>query len=137
MGFDSLNKLKHMKEAIADAGTEKTVQLLSDLNLVLGLLPDAGFEIGEVEVELGLVPKVTISLKLRGAVNEARLKSLQEKMDNAMLSAVLSSLIQASKLQDAVSVETLALKDVKVVMTAAPTVALQWKQKVETKTAAA
>lgn len=137
MGFDSLNKLKHMKEAIADAGTEKTVQLLSDLNLVLGLLPDAGFEIGEVEVELGLVPKVTISLKLGSAVNEARLKSLQEKMDNAMLSAVLSSLIQASKLQDAVSVETLALKDVKVVMTAAPTVALQWKQKVETKTAAA
>jgi len=137
MGFDSLNKLKQMKEAVADAGTEKTVQLLSDLNLVLGLLPDAGFEIGEVEVELGLAPKVTISLKLGRAINEARLKSIQEKMDNAMLSAVLSALIQASKLQDAVNVETLALKDIQVVMTAAPTVSLQWKQKLETKTAAA
>ena len=137
MGFDSFNKLKQVKEAIADVGTEKTVQLLSDLNLVLGLLPDAGYEVGEVEVELGLAPRVTISLKLGCAVNEARLKSIQEKMDNAMLSAILASLVQASKLQDAVNVETLALKDVKVVMTATPTVALKWKQKVEVKSAAA
>jgi hypothetical protein len=137
MGFDSLNKLKQVKESIADAGTQKTVQLLSDLNLVLGMLPDAGFEIGEVEVELGFAPKVTISLKLGRAVNQARLESLQENIDNAMLSAILTSLIQASKLQDAVSVETLALKDVKVVMTPAPTVALQWKPRAEAKTAAA
>jgi hypothetical protein len=137
MAFDSLNKLKSMKDAITDAGTEKTVQLLSDLNLVLGLLPDAGYEVGELEVELGITPKVTIALKLGRAVNEARLKSIQEKSDNAMLAAILSSLVQASKLQDAVSVETLALKDVKVVITAAPTVVLQWKQKTEAKTLAA
>ncbi|HVI07227.1 MAG TPA: hypothetical protein VND65_02925, partial [Candidatus Binatia bacterium] len=110
MGFDSFNKLKQVKEAIAEVGTEKTVQLLGDLNLVLGLLPDAGFDVSEVEVELGLAPRVSISLKLGGAVNEARLKSLQENADNAMLSAVLSSLIQASKLQNALNVDTLALK---------------------------
>jgi hypothetical protein len=130
MGFDALNKVKQATNAIADLGTQKTVQLLSDLNLILNLLPDAGYEVGEMEVELGVTPKVTLDLKLGRAVNEARLKTILERVDNAMLAAIISSLIQASKLQDAVSVETLELKDVKVVMTAAPNVALQWRQKV-------
>jgi hypothetical protein len=137
MGFNSFNKLKEMKDAVKDAGTEKTVQLLSDLNLVLAMLPDAGYDVAEVEVELGLAPRITIGLKVGGTVNEARLKSIQEKANNAMLSAIVSSLMQASKMQDAVNLETLVLKDVKVEMTASPTVSLQWKQKAGAKTAVA
>jgi hypothetical protein len=141
MPFDmsklDMNKLKVGKDMVADLATQKTVQLLSDLNLVLGMLPDAGYEVGEMEVELGLTPKVTISLKLGRAPNEARLKTILEKVDNAMLGAIVTSLMQASKLQDAVSVETLELKDVKVVLTATPNVALQWKQKVGAGQAAA
>jgi hypothetical protein len=137
MAFDALNKLKQATEKITDLGSEKTVQLLSDLNLVLGLLPDAGYEVSELEVELGITPKVTIDLKLGRTANEARLKSILEKVDNAMLATILTSLIQASKMQDAVSVETLELKGVKVVLTAVPNVSLQWKQKVAAKTVAA
>ena len=129
MGFD-LSKVRIDKGAVTDLATQKAVQLLSDLNLVLGMLPDAGYEVGEMEVELGLAPKVTVGLKLGRATNEARLKSILEKMDNAMLSSIVAALIQASKLQDAVSVETLELKDVKVILTAVPNVSLQWKQKV-------
>jgi len=129
VAFD-LNKLNVGKGAVADLATQKTVQLLSDLNLVLGMLPDAGYEVGDMEVELGITPKVTVGLKLGRAPNEARLKAMQEKMDNAMLSAIVTALIQASKLQDAVSVETLELKEVKVVLTAVPSVSMQWKQKV-------
>jgi hypothetical protein len=77
-----------------------------------------------------ITPKVTVGLKLGRAPNEGRLKAILEKMDNAMLSAIVTALIQASKLQDAVSVETLELKDVKVSLTAVPNVSLQWKQKV-------
>ena len=130
MAFDALNKMKSLTNTASDLATQKTVQLLSDLNLVLGLLPDAGYEVGEMEVELGITPKVTIALKLGQAANEARLKTILDKVDNAMLAAIITSLIQAGKLQDAVSVETLELKDVKVVLTATPNVSLQWKQKV-------
>jgi len=137
MAFDALNKLKAAKEAMSDLGTEKTVQLMSDLNLILGLLPDAGYEIGELEIELGVTPKVTIDLKLGRAIDEARLNAIKEKVDNPMLAAIITSLIQASKLQNTVSVETLELKDVKIAVTAVPNVALQWKQKVPAKTAAA
>jgi len=128
MAFD-LNKLKAGKDVVADLATQKTVQLLSDLNLVLGLLPDAGYEVEGMEVELGLTPKVTIGLKLGRSANEARLKKILDEVDNPLLATIITSLIQASKLQDAVSVETLELKDVKVVLTATPNVSLQWKQK--------
>lgn len=136
MAFDALNKLKQAKDAIQDVGTQKTLQLMSDLNLVLSLLPDAGYEVTGMEVELGVTPKVTIELRLGRVVNEDRLKTILDKADNAMLAAILPSLVQASKLQDAVSVETLELRDVKVVMTATPNVALQWKQKTAAKAAA-
>ncbi len=126
MAFD-LNKLKG---GVADVATQKTVQLLSDLNLVLGLLPDAGYEVGEMEVELGIAPKITVGLKLGRAANEARLKAILDKVDNAALATIIKSLIEASKLQDAVSVETLELQEVKVVLTPVPSVSMQWKQKV-------
>ena len=129
MAFDALNKMKGLKDTVSDLATQKTVQLLSDLNLVLGMLPDAGYEVAEMEVELGITPKVTIDLKLGRGTNEARLKTILDKVDNAMLAAIIASLIQASKLQDAVSVETLELQDVKVILTATPNVSLQWKQK--------
>ena len=137
MGFDAFSKVKDLKTAVQEAGTEKTVQLMSDMNLVLALLPDAGFEVGAVEMELGFAPKVTISLKVGGAVNEARLKKLQEKTDNAILSGIVAGLVQASKMQHAVSLETLVLQDVQVEMTANAKVSLHWKQKAEAKTAAA
>jgi hypothetical protein len=129
MGF-GLSRIGIDKGAVADLATQKTVQLLSDLNLVLGMLPDAGYEVGEMEVELGLAPKVTVGLKLGRAANEARLKSILEKVDDAVLAGIISSLMQASKLREAVSVETLELKDVKVILTPVPNVSLQWKQKV-------
>jgi hypothetical protein len=129
MAFD-LNKLKAGKDVVADLATQKTVQLLSDLNLVLGLLPDAGYEVGEMEVELGLAPRVTIDLKLGRGANEAKLKAILDKVDNAVLATIIKSLIEASKLQEAVSVDTLELTDVKVVLTPVPSVSMQWKQKV-------
>ncbi len=137
MDFNAFNRVKDLKNAVAEAGTEKTVQLMSDMNLVLALLPDAGFEVGGVQMELGFAPKVTISLKLDGAVNEARLKSVQEKTENAMLSGIFASLIQASRMKDVVNLETLILQEVEVVMTAAPTVSLHWRQKAGMKIAAA
>lgn len=132
-----LSKLKLGKDMVADLATQKTIQLLSDLNLVLGMLPDAGYEVGDMEVELGITPKVTIGLKLGRAPNEARLKMILETVDNALLAEIVKALMQASKLREAVSVQTLEMKNVTVVLGTPPNVALQWKQKVVAGQAAA
>ena len=143
MDLSSFNKVKDVKDlkdlrtAVAQAGTETTLQLMSDMNLVLGSLPDAGFEVSAVQVDMGLAPRVTISVKLGAAVNEARMKSLQEKTNNAMLTGILKGLVQANAMRDAVSLETLALEDIEVEMTMPPKVSMHWRQRVRTKTAAA
>jgi len=138
MDFDAFAKLKEAKAAIQDAGAQKAVELLGDINTVLQVLPDAGYEVGELEVELGVTPKVTIDLRIGRAVNEDKLKDiLAANQNNKMLAAVLSTLMHASKFQDAVSVETIELQNVKVILSTPPNVALQWKQKAAAATAAA
>jgi hypothetical protein len=138
MGFDAFAKLKEAKSAIQDAGAQRAVELLADINTVLQVLPDAGYEVGELEVELGVTPKMTMNLRIGRAVNEDRLKEiLAANQNNKMLAAVLSALMQAGKFQDAVSVETLELQNVKIILSTPPNVALQWKQKVAAATAAA
>jgi hypothetical protein len=130
MPFDVAGALKKTKDALADFGAEKTREALSEVNLLLKLLPDAGYEVGQLEVELGVPPKVTIDLKAEPGVNEDKLDAiLRDNQDKSVLVAILGSLIQANKLRDAVKVETLELKDVRVVLTASPNITLQWKEK--------
>ena len=98
----------------------------------------AGFQIGELEVELGVTPKITVDVKIGQTISEDKLKAvLLANPNNVLLSVTLNALLQASKLQKTVSVETLELKDVKIAMTTTPTVALQWKEKAIAKTVAA
>jgi nitrogenase molybdenum-iron protein alpha/beta subunit len=129
-----------VRENLSKGMTDKAVELMSDVNVILTALPDAGFQIGELEVELGITPKVTVDVRIGQAICEDKLNAvLQANPSNVLLSATLNALLQASKLQQAVSVETLELKDVKIAMamTATPTVALQWKEKAIAKPAAA
>jgi len=135
MDFNPLSKIK---EKVSDVSTQKTLELMSDLNVILAALPDAGFQIGELEVEMGVTPKVTVDVKIGQSIHQDKLKAvLQANPNNALLSLTLNALLEASKLQRAVSVETLELKDVKIALTTSPTVALQWKEKVIAKPAAA
>jgi hypothetical protein len=135
MDFNPLNKIK---DKVSDVSTQKTLELMSDVNVILTALPDAGFQIGELEVELGVTPRLTVEVKIGQAIREDKLTAvLKANPNNVLLSATLNALLQASKLQKAVSVETLELKDVRIVLATTPTVALQWKEKTAAKTAAA
>ena len=135
MDFNPLSKIK---DKVADVSTQKAVELMSDVNVILTALPHAGFQIGELEVELGVTPKITVDVKIGQTISEDKLKAvLLANPNNVLLSITLNALLQASKLQKTVSVETLELKDVKIAMTTTPTVALQWKEKAIAKTVAA
>jgi len=135
MDFNPLSKIK---DKVAYISTQKAVELMSDVNVILTALPHAGFQIGELEVERGVTPKITVDVKIGQTISEDKLKAvLLANPNNVLLSITLNALLQASKLQKTVSVETLELKDVKIAMTTTPTVALQWKEKAIAKTVAA
>ncbi len=130
MALDVLGKLKEAKDSLAGLGLEKTQEVLGEINLLLTLLKDAGYEVNQLEIEVGVPPKVTINLMTGSGVSDEKLNAIfRENQDKKVLAAIVASLLQANKLRGSVEVETLELKDVKIVLTASPSITMQWKEK--------
>lgn len=145
MPFDALNKLKNSTGSLQDAtemvaalGMEKTREVLAQVNLLLQLLQSAGYGINSLNIELSLPPKVTIKLKTGPAVKEEKLSAiLREQADKKVLTGIVALLIQANKLRDSITVETLELDGVEIVLTTTPNITLQWKDTKVARAAAA
>ena len=141
MGFD-LNKLKGLMqeatETLASLGAEKSREILLQANLLLQLLQSAGYGIGSLEIELGIPPKITIKLKTGPAVKEEKLAAiLREHADKKVITGIVASLIQANRLRDSVTVETLELGEVQIILTATPNITMQWADRTSSKPATA
>jgi hypothetical protein len=138
MNFDPMAKLQEAKGKVADLGTQKAAEAMNQANQLLTLLQDAGYQVGELAVEVGVPPTVTIDLKTGPMVTDGKLAAVfQANRDNDVLSLVLGALIQANKLRDMVKVDTIELKDAKIVLKASPTISLHWKEKATASAAAA
>jgi hypothetical protein len=61
MDFNPLSKIK---DKVSDVSTQETLELISDVNVILAALPDAGLQIAELEVELGVTPKLTVDVRI-------------------------------------------------------------------------
>ena len=141
MRFD-LNKLKgpmqEATETLASLGAEKSREILLQANLLLQLLQSAGYGIGSLEIELGIPPKITIKLKTGPAVKEEKLAAiLREHADKKVITGIVASLIQANRLRDSVTVETLELGEVQIILTATPNITMQWADRTSSKPATA
>ena len=50
--------------------------MMSDVNVILAALPDAGFQIGGVDVELGAAtPKLTVEVNIGQAIRQDKIKA--------------------------------------------------------------
>lgn len=137
MGFD-LNKLKgpmqEATETLASLGAEKSREILLQANLLLQLLQSAGYGIGSLEIELGVPPKITIRLRTGPAVKEEKLAAiLREQADKKVITGIVASLIQANRLRDSVTVETLELGEVQIILAATPNITMQWSDRTDSK----
>ena len=128
MNFESLAKTVSSK--VADLGAQKATETLDQANLLLKLLQDAGYQVGEVDVELGVPPAISVTLKTAPMLPDSKLDSIYEaNKGNDALALVLAGLIQANKLRDKVKLETIELKDTRIVLKATPSISLHWKEK--------
>ena len=128
MNFESLTKTVSTK--VAEVGAQKATETLDQANLLLKLLQDAGYQVGEVDVELGVPPAISVTLKTGAMLSDSKLDSIYEaNKGNDALALVLGGLIQANKLRDKVKLETIELKDTKIVLRATPSISLHWKEK--------
>ena len=138
MAFDPLGKLKDLKTSIADAGVQKAQDVLSQINLLLKQLQEAGYEVDEMEAQLSVPPEITIHVKTGPAVSDSKLlAAYQANQNNDVVGLILGSLVQANKLRESVNVDTIELTGSKIALTASPSITLEWKEKARGKGASA
>lgn len=136
MNFESL--AKGVSSKIADLGAQKATETLDQANLLLKLLQDAGYQVGEVDVELSVPPAISVTLKTGPMLSDSKLDSIYEaNKGNDALALVLGGLIQANKLRDKLKLETIELKDTRIMLKATPSISLHWKEKAVASAAAA
>jgi hypothetical protein len=130
MNFDLKGAVQKAKEGVMDLGAQKAAEAMNQTNQLLRLLQDAGYKVGELEMEVGVPPTITINLKPGPLASDSKLDGIfQANKNNEVLALVLGSLIQANKLRDMVNLDTIELKDAKIVLRASPSISLHWKEK--------
>jgi hypothetical protein len=138
----NLNKLRDpmqgATETLASLAAEKSREILLQANLLLQLLQSAGYGIGSLQIELGIPPKITIKLKAGPAVKEEKLAAiLRDHADKKVITGIVASLIQANRLRDSVTVETLELGEVEIILTATPNITMHWTDRTDSKSTTA
>jgi len=130
MNFDPLGKLQKLKETALDLGAQKATEAMTQANHLLTLLQDAGYQVGELTIDLGVPPTITIDLKPGPLTSDGKLDGIfQANKDNDVLALVLGSLVQANKVRDKIKLETIELKGTKIVLKTPPSISLHWKEK--------
>ena len=140
MNLDALSKSlgSGVLGKAAEMGAQKAKETMDQTNKLLQLLQDAGYIIGDLEMELAVPPTANITLKAGQRVSDSKLEALcQANKDNDVLSLVLSGLIQANKLSDSVKLATIELKEVKISLKTPPSITLHWKDRAPAATNAA
>lgn len=122
---------------LAGLAAEKSREMLLQANLLLQLLQSTGYGIGSLEIELGIPPKITVKLRTGPAVKEETLAAiLREHADKKLITTIIASLIQANRLRDSVTVETLELGEVQILVAAPPNITMQWTDRTSKATTA-
>jgi hypothetical protein len=130
MNLNPMATLQKAKETALDFGTQKGNEVMAQANQLLNLLQDAGYQVGELNMELAVPPILTIDLKTGPLVSDVKLDVIyQANKDNDVLSMILGALIQANKLRDKVKLETIELKNTKIVLKTPPSISVHWKEK--------
>jgi acylphosphatase len=137
MNFDLKGAVQKAKDGAVELGAQKAAEAMNQANQLLMLLQEAGYKVGELEVEVSVPPTITINLKPGPMTNDNKLDGVfQANRDNEMLALVLGTLIQANKLRQLVKLETIELKDAKIVLKTSPSISLHWKEKAAASAAA-
>ena len=96
--------LEFTEGELANVGAAKVRELISRFNEALPLLEEAGCTPSEVEVEVGLPPKVVANFVTSEVSEEAIARITADNPDRTLACAILKALAKGARLQKAVEV---------------------------------
>lgn len=139
MAFGSmLNKAKDVaskasdvtKDAIAAGDVvNKITELANNLNESLPILAEHGYVLNELEVEVGVIPKVVLNFNVptEEITEEKKDEVLAELKNNKLATIVVNSLFQATKIQNYVKVGNLKFAEVEIEVSIPPIVKIKFQ----------
>lgn len=100
----------------------------ASFNEALPYIERAGYEVTEIEVGLGLSPKVVPHLRMRELISEEeQLALLAETSGKKMVNTVLASLFRASAARDRLKFRQFHFSDIELELSILPTVVLKFR----------
>ncbi len=100
----------------------------SRFNEALPYIERAGYEVTEIEVGLGLSPKVVPHLRITKIISEEeKLVLLEETKDKKLVNTVLASLFRASAARSKLNFNKFHFSDIELELSILPTVVLKFK----------
>jgi len=110
-------------------GAEKVKGVVQDFNAITPLIIRAGYEIVDLEVELGLIPKLIPHFKKINDISDSeKALILEELQDKRLMSMLVSALFKSDSFQNNLKLTNYKYTGIEVEITALPAVRLKYQK---------
>ena len=108
-----------------EKGLDKVEEVFVSIDKFKSLFYEAGYEVGGVNVSLGIPPDISISFKFLGLVDEIKRKEISARLsENKLASILLQSLFSASDYTEKVKVGDLKLNTINIKLGLIPSISV-------------
>lgn len=131
------SKVTNLNEAFGDSdkdeivnqfkekGTEKVEEVFTIIDQSKSLFYEAGYEVGGINISLGLPPDISIAFKFLGSVDDNKRKEIEIKVAESKLGSILlNSLFKASDFAEKIKVSELKLKTINIKLGLIPSISV-------------
>ena len=114
----SVGKIKEIVNAAADAGAEKIKETLESINEIIPVLTALGYKVTKMKIGMSVTPDLYIEISgLSKAMDEAQFqRTLEEKKNHKILTAILYALQKAKQMQSKVQIAGMKYDVVEIVL---------------------
>ena len=124
-----VEKLSSVLDESQDIASEKIFGLIEDFNQSLPILSKAGYELEELELELGIPPKLIPHFKYEEAQESDAKLALNELQGNGLGTNLMKALLKAGQFQRKIKLKDMQFSHVEIELSVIPAVRLSYRAK--------
>lgn len=104
---------------------DRVAEMFANVDKFKSLFYEAGYEVGGINVSLGLPPDISISFKFLGSVDDVKRNEIELKVaENKLASIILNSLFKASDFTEKVKLGEMKLNSINIKLGLIPSISI-------------
>lgn len=124
---NAIDKVKNHTDDFKQATNDKIQSYMIELSALIPAIIEIGYRVDTVEIEIGMPPKIIPSFsKIEDVAEENMQNTLNKYSDKKISTLILSSLIKANKMQNAIHINNLIFTGISLEVGIIPTVRLKF-----------